>query len=485
MSHITISGIGSGFDSANLVDQLINAEREPATKRLDSREIELQAQLSSFGSLKGALSAFQDTAKSLQSSTIFQGRQATSGNSDAYTVRASSIASVGSYSIDVNQLAQSNKLASASFSAVDSEVGYGTLSFEFGTYTFDGSDIENGFTANADKTTKSVEISAGKNTLSDIRDAVNAAEIGVRASLVNDGEGFRLVFASADSGDNSALRITASDSSDASNSDNQGLSQLVFSETTRNMSRTAKGLDASITIDGLAITSATNKLSEAISGVTLDLRQVTTETSTINVALDTASASSAVSDLVSNYNALVSTISASSGFNFETKEGAVLLGDATVRGVSLQISAVFGNFVSGAPGDFKTLSDIGISVQRNGTLSLNSEKFDAAMDANLGDVGRLFTAPKGDNNLGFADQLESVIGRLLSDNGIVGARTEGINDRISDINTQRRDLDERLSSMESRLRKQFIGLDTLLSRLNSTSDFLTQQLANLPSLNPK
>lgn len=388
MASISSLGVGSGIDIPSLVQSLVDAERTPALNRFAMQESKLQAKLSSYGIFKGALSSFQSSLTSLRSASFGQSKVVSVGNGDLFTATASTIASAGSYAVEVKQLAQSHSIATASgaYASVTDVVGTGTLTFSFGSYEND--DDTGAFTQNADKAPKTVEISADDQTLEGVRDAVNAANIGVQASLINDGNGYRLTFASTDSGAENALELTVTEDPAAS-----GLADLTYTADVKNMTRTAEAQDAIVSINGLDVTRSTNTVSEAIHGVTLQLKKADVGSPTqVTVAESTSSMRTAIEKFVAEFNLLQETINASTGYNAETKQAGVLLGDSMVRSVAAQMRQIVGGAVSGASSEYQALVDIGVSTQRNGTLSLDTSKLDAALSQDPAAVGRLFGA---------------------------------------------------------------------------------------------
>src|SRR4030067_290751 len=185
MASITSAGIGSGLDINGLITKIMTFESRPLVS-LDRKEAGYQARLSAYGSVKGAVSAFQSAMLSLSSPARFQGLRAASADSTIYTASATSAAAPGSYAVEVKQLAQAQKLASKAFTNTTDTVGIGTLTIQFGTWS------GGVFAANATKASQTVTIGSGNSSLAGIRDAINAAKVGVTAAILNDGTGNRL-----------------------------------------------------------------------------------------------------------------------------------------------------------------------------------------------------------------------------------------------------------------------------------------------------
>ena len=381
-------GLGSGLDVSSLVSQLMALERRPLTA-LATREAKYQAQLSAYGSLKGALSSFQTTVATLASPAKFSAAKASLADSTVATASASTSAATGSYSLEVQTLAQPHKLKSGSFTATSDTVGTGTITIQFGTYSGDS------FTLNPDKAAATIVIDSGNSSLAGVRDAINAANAGVSASIINDGSGNRLVIASKDTGVANALKITAVDD-DGNHTNNAGLSQLVFDGTTsgiKNMTQTVAAQNATAVIDGISISKASNTISDAIEGVTLTLLKANTPSATtLVVARDIAGVQMSVESFVKAYNDLNKSISDLSKYDAVNKKASLLTGEATVRSVQSQLRGVFNTALTTAGGGLSTLSDIGIAFQADGTLKLDAAKLNTALSDPTKDVSTLFAA---------------------------------------------------------------------------------------------
>lgn len=396
MPTITAPGLGSGLDVSSIVSQLVAVEQQPASQRLDLREAELQARLSAYGSLKGAVSTFQSSFSSLLELSGFQSKSATSSDDTVATVVAENAAIPGNFDLSVSQLAEAHSLVTdpllpaAQFTATSDTIGTGTLTFRFGTTDYDsGTDTYTPpFVQNPDITTKSVAISDG--SLSGIRDAVNAADIGVTASIVFDGTNYRLTFAASDTGAENSLEISVADD-DSDNNDAAGLSLLSFNGTSNHLLQTQAAQDALLTVNGISIQSATNTLTETLEGMTINL--LATGDSTLTVAKDASSIAENISNFVNQHNNLVGTMNELSSYNTETRESGVLNGNAVLRTLDSQLRRILSDPLDGAAAGFATLADIGISRNaQDGTLNLDSAKLSSAIEDNPDAVTALFAA---------------------------------------------------------------------------------------------
>lgn len=385
---ISSPGLGSGLDVSSLVSQLMALERRPLTA-LDTKEAKYQAQLTAYGSLKGALSSFQTAVAALAAPARFSATKASLADTTVATASASAGAAAGNYSIEVQTLAQSHKVKSGSFTTTTDAVGTGTITIQFGTYS------GGAFTLNADKAAATISIDSSKSSLAGVRDAINAANAGATASIVNDGSGNRLVIASKDSGVANALKITVADD-DADNTDNAGLSQLVHDASsggTTNMTQTVAAQNAVVVIDGITVSKASNTITDAIEGVTLTLLKANTPSATtLSVSRDTAAVQTSVQSFVKAYNDLKKTIDDLSKYDAANKRASTLTGEATVRSVQSQLRSQFNTALTTAGGGLTTLSDIGISFQADGTLKLDTVKLNTALNDATKDVSTLFAA---------------------------------------------------------------------------------------------
>jgi flagellar hook-associated protein 2 len=456
MPAITSAGLGSGLDIEGLVSKLVAAEGQPASLRLNRKEVALQADLSALGSLKGALSAFQTSVQNLKYSSSFQARIAASSNTDLFTVSADGSSVAGKFSIKVEQLAQSAKMRSGDFASETAVPGAGMLTLGLGASSFNIS-------------------VASDTTLAGVRDAINKASDnpGIKATLIKVDSGSQLVLTSDKVG---AANIISVGATDTDALDGNDLTRLA----TASLTSIQTASDAIIYVDGQKVTKDSNSFSDVISGVTFSLKKADPlKTETLSIELDKESAKSKVNDFVKAYNALASTMSSLSSYDDKTKQGGPLLGDATLRGVQNQIRQALSNPTQGVSG-FSTLAEIGIKTNKSGALELDSSKFDKVITANFDGVSQLFASDNG-----LAKRLDGVLTNYLSFDGAVSARVDGVNKQIGDIADQRQKLSTRLTGIEARYRKQFTAMDTLLGQLQATGSYLTQQLDNLPGFTDK
>lgn len=459
----------TAFDVTTLVSQLMAVERRPI-ERLNTLISDTQAKISSLGTLSSLVSNFQSASLGLRLS--LEKFTATASDSGALTANALATAVPGNYAVNVSRLAQSQSVVAAGQTSSTAAIGDGTpttLTFDFGTIS--GGTLTNGvysgatFTANGSGSA-SLTIDATNNSLEGIRDAINAAKLGISATIVNDGSAtpYRLALTSTSTGASSSIRITAS------GGDGAVANLLAYDPAgTQQLTQTQAAQNASLTVNGIAITSASNTVRDAIQGVTLTLRNTTATPASLTVARDTASMTTAASGFVDAYNALASQLKSRSAYGTDGKAGGVLAGDSGLRLMQEQLRNIFLTPATG--GTLSSLSQIGIGFQREGVLAFDSTKFNNAIANDFADVTNLLAS-----STGFATRLEQWGSTTLSADGLIQSRTKSLNDYVKDRTAEVDRLELRMTALEKRYTAEYTNLNLLLGRMNTTSTFLTQQL---------
>ncbi|MBT8435477.1 MAG: flagellar filament capping protein FliD [Gammaproteobacteria bacterium] len=394
MAAITSLGVGSGLDLGTLVSGLIEAERAPTENRLNQKQQNITTELSAFGLLRSSLSQFQTSLDGLKTSSAFNAKAITASDASIFSSSVESFADTGSYSVEVLALAKAQSLATSAataFSTVDDVIGSGTLTVQFGTTTTG----PYAFTPDPTKPPQAIDISAanGNDTVSGLRNYINDNDFGFQASIVDDGtNGYRLVFTSEDTGAVNSMELTVTGDGDGNDNDNAGLSQLAFNASAQgSLVQNVEAQDASLTINGLGITRDTNSISGAINGVTLDLLKADVgNIVNVDVNEDRAEITATINGFVEAYNELTEGIKSLTSYDAETGTGSVLIGDFTVRSISSQIRSVLFGSISGLQGNIKSLVDIGITTNSNGTLDVDSTKLSDALDNYPSEVEALF-----------------------------------------------------------------------------------------------
>ncbi|MDB5938648.1 MAG: putative flagellar hook-associated protein 2 FliD [Polaromonas sp.] len=485
MAAVSSLGIGSGLDLNALLAGIKAGEQAPLAA-LQKQQTSYTTKLTAYGQLSGALSGLQSAAAALAKPELFQGVKASSTAGDVLTATALSTASSGSYNLNVTQLSQAQSLATTGQLTSSTRIGDGTtatrVQFEFGTTL--GTD----FYGDAART-QSLDIDPAKSSLADIAKAINAkTTLGVTASIVNDGSGspFRLVLTSTKTGEASSMRITVS--GDPVEPDGErgpgdaALSSLLTNDpaASKTLQQTVAAQNTNLTVNGIAVTSATNSVAGAIQDVTLSVSKI--GTTTVSVQQDTASVQAAITNFVTAYNSLQSVAGRLTAFDPASKSGAVLLGDSTLRNIQTGIRSALSTAQTPDGSDLTMLSQIGISLQKDGTLAVDPTKLTAALGSRMSGVAHLFSGGVG----GFGNSMSALVaGYTDTTGGVLTAATKGINKTLDSLAKQYSATSERVEATVARYKAQFTQLDTMMSRMNQTSSYLTQQFDAINNSNKK
>ena len=455
VSSSTNAGTGVGgsvIDVHSLVGQLVAADRAPYDQRIQTATTKVTTQISALGTLKGALSDFQTALDKLKSAGLATVRSATTSQDAGFTATAAGKASPGSYSIEVTKLAQAQQLASGPFiEGPTASVGTGSLTLSMAGNSF------------------TVDIDSAHSTPQDIRDAINDASDnpGIEATLINSTDGSRLVLTASTTGAGSAINVAGTGAL-------TGLSYSAAAPGTYTVLAPAQ--DAAVKIAGFPVSSTTNKISDAIDGVTLNLTAASPgDPQTLTIANDTKAVASEVQAFVTAYNALETQVARLRSYDATTQTAGPMLGDMLLTGIEGQIRRTLSSAVQGLAGPYQTLSSIGITTQADGTLAVDATKLQTALDADFNTVSNLFSGPDG-----VATRLDSQISDALGAGGSIDTRGKTLVRQQSDITDQQTKLDARMTKLQQTYLQQFTALDTLLSSLQTTSAYLSQQIANLP-----
>lgn len=443
-------GLGSGLDVNSLVAQLVAAERAPAQQRLTRIESGIDTKLSALGTLRGALSGFQTAVGALRSESQLLSRKVEVSDAAVLRASASPNAAVGSYSVEVLSLASAHKLASAAYTGGGSAtVGSGTLTFEQDGGSF------------------AVAVAEGT-TLAQLRDAVNGASgnAGIRASIVQADDGARLVLTSRNAGSANAIRVTAASAAG-------GLDALVYDPgVATRLSVLSPAANAQAKVEGFSVSGAGNTVAGAIEGMTLDLLAAKPG-STISVAVsqDNSVIRERIGKLVSDFNSAAATLARLRAFDPANRSGGPLIGDSTLLGIESRLRRDLAAAVSAPGGSPTNLAAVGISMGADGRLSVNDTKLSAALRDDPAGVARLFAGEGG-----IARRLAATLDGAIAVGGQVTSRTESLQAQKRDLQRSKDALNLRMTALEARYRTQFTNLDSLLSGMQSTGNYLARQL---------
>jgi len=455
-------GIGSGMDINGIVTQLVAAEGRPAIGAITRKEDEANDRLSALGRLKSSLSDFRTATGKLNELGTFSTHKSTSQNEDILAVTSEFGAAAGSYSLEVQQLAEAHKLTSNGYSGYSDVVGSGTL-----TLSVAGNDF-------------SVTLDDTNNTLQGVRDAINKVSdnSGVNASIINVDDGVggtvsKLVLTSKNTGTANNISITATEDPAV-----PGLSNLVYdpvSSGITNLTEQNAAQDAKVLVDGQVATRSSNSIDDIIQGVTLDLKTAATGTVfNVDVTLDEESIKKVTEGFVSAYNGLMSIVKDLGKFDPTGDQSGALIGDSTLRNVQSQMRQAVGSPVSSASSGYNSLAMIGITMDRDGVMFLNDSDFSAALKNNLNAVSDVFSSSDG-----VAVRLDTRLDQYLNTGGTFDVQTKSLNNQLNRLSKDRDTVQVRLDNLERGLMKQFIAMDVAVGQFQSTGAYLAQQLSNL------
>jgi flagellar hook-associated protein 2 len=456
MANVQFGGLITGLDVNALITGLVKAERQ-SINVLQSQKVRYQAQDAVITSLIGALGSLKSSAENLSLSTDFIKRSATSSDTTVLTAGAASTALLGTSVITVDTLATAKSVKSASFADSGSAIGTGTLTITVGSVG------------------TSVVINGTNNTLAGLRDAINNSGAKVNASIVNVGTStpdYRLVVQSKDTGTANAVTIsgTLAGGTDPFPAGGEVVQAAA---------------DAKFAVNGLTLTRSSNTISDALAGVTLVLVkegdrdgviEATDAIAKVTVASDSAALTSKIKKLVEDFNAVNKIVNDQFTINPNSKRQGAAAGDASLRGVMSRLRNELSAPGGGTSVKYRTLSDIGITFQKNGSLSLDDAKLSAAFAEDATAVSQLFIAVQNGVGKRIADAVDDFVSAV---DGALTFRQKGIGQSIKRIDDKVAREETRIAVMEERLTKQFSALEKLVSDLKSQGDFLSQQLNRL------
>jgi|GEM_PF-474629 len=458
MSVISTTGLITGIDYERLISGILQLERQPIT-RLENRKSDYNTKVSIYNQLSSKLSALKSAADKLRTTSNFYAKTASVSDSTILDAITSNSAAVGNYTVGIHSVAGKIQLATE-----EKEVHSGVAS---STTVINGSGSDKVFQYTYAGTQRSITV-ANATTLEGLRDLINndSSNPGVTASIFYDGSSYRLSLTGDDTGSTKTITIDNGTTLDGTNN------TIDFRSSTFTQAKTAQ--DAKFSVDGVNITSSSNTISDVISGVTFTLKTESTSSVTISITNDTDTISQNIQAFVTAYNDVVSYVSTNSTYNTTDHTGGALYAESTPRNILNRMRSIITSRVTGSPEDMRTLAQLGVSTNRDGTITLNTSTLNSKLASDLADVANLFT----DSSSGIAVQLYNYIDDDVTDtiDGSIVTRVNGLNDSIRDISADITKLEARVDRMEESLRKQFALLESLLGGVTAQGRFLTNQL---------
>lgn len=467
MAGIADVGIGSGLNIKELVNSTVKAEIAPKATQLNRLEKSAEAKFSALGTLQSALSNFQTAIKDLNNMDLFNNRTANSSNTALLTASSEKTALSGTYRVQVEQLASSSKVSTAALAKDFSSDSDGALTVKLGA---------------SDTDAVTINIAKGAN-LVEIRDALNEQlkDKGISANIVNNpatGQS-QLIFSGKETGAGNDIMIEGTG----------GVVGLSVDGTVKAAVGGAGYLEqagnAKFTIDGLQLESASNTVTNAIPDVSFTLKGTTEANKplTVTVGQDDKGVKEQLKKFVDSYNEFVKV---SGQLTAVTKVGDAapvvgsLVGDSTVRNLVNGIRSELGNMAENSGSTIRTLANLGITTQKDGSLKIDDKKLDSVLATNFDDVGKFFA---GDN--GLMARMDKRISSYTGENGIISVRQKSLDATLTDVKEQRIKLEARATQIEARLFKQYYAMDALVGQLSTTGNQISQMLGNLPGVASK
>lgn len=435
MAASNISGLVSGMDSNAIIDAL-KGVKEIQIAKLESQKAGIESQISKVGTIKSGMKDLTDFLEDFSTDDEVIAYSGTSSDEDVLTVSTSSGTLPGNYDIEVTSLAELEKNRGDAFESTIGEVTAGTI-----TLTVKEEDpVE-------------VEITEGM-TLSQVADAINASDAEVFASLVHDGTNYFLQVSAKESG-----HVIGGNPNDAiiiEENYTGGAGQQL------NLTQITTASNATLTLDGLAVESTSNNVSEVLEGVTLELKELGTVQ--VTVEPDKAKTKENLEEFVSMFNEAYIPIARELKVTEDTDYGSSLAGDSSIKRIKLAIQTAVTSSVPGTTGTWNALSEIGLEMDATGKMTIDSERLDEALDKDIAGIADLFTI----ETHGLSDKLTAISEPYIDDlEGTFKEKVDSYNDRIDLLDDEIEDQRWRIEKMVARLTMQFANMEIAVQNFNS------------------
>lgn len=431
---LTAAGVGSGIDVEGILQQLGEIERAPVVA-LEAKREALDVELSAFGTVKGALSSFQTAADALGSNTEFGAFVASSSDESVFTATANNGEAAVNHEVEVLALATNHRLSSGAYASADSDVEQGSLTFSSGDSSFQ------------------IDVDDSNDTLAGLRDAINASteNKSVSASIISVDGGNRLILTAKESGTEGKIGVSRN-------------SNLPLGDNSAGFQEITEATDASLIVHGFQVTRSSNTINDVIGGVTLNLTGV--GKSTVDTRRDLTSLKTALDEFVTTFNNMSDSLTRVAQTDLQ--------GDQLPRGIENRMRNMFFNAVDLGDGDSASALDMGFSFDRFGKLSLDSSRYETAIDQGVNRFVDVFSKP----DTGLSSIFSDLVDEYTQAGGIISGREDGVDTRKSSIDDQIERLEYRLEKSSTRLRAQFTAMDLAVTNLQQTSSFLTNRLTD-------
>ncbi|MDA7852790.1 flagellar filament capping protein FliD [Porticoccaceae bacterium] len=456
---LTSLGAGSGVDVVSLARNLTNAEQVPREALINSAKTVAENQVTSYGLIASQLGLLQTAFEGLNDASEVANSYGTTTDTAIEFTAFDGTEVDGSYDIAVNQLAQSQIMVSDEYSS--SSIAIASSSFDISI-------------AVGSSSTTTTAITVSTLTPAGVVDAINDADMGVTATLVDTGiagANYRIILA-GETGSESVFTISSTPDLGFSDSDN--------------ILQTAQ--DSEIEFDGLTITRDSNEFSDVVTGATLTLYETTSSAATVAIYSDTSALKTKLEDIVTLYNDFGDLMDELTSMTIDEDielSGALQRDLTTARYITDQILDVFLADSTTPSGNISAFRDIGISINSTGDLTLDETAFDEALENSYDDVVMMLTANTNNQNLytssevGLAQDIASAIETLLESDGVLATREANAEDLAEDYEDELTALQARMDLLYDRYITQFTAMEILTEKLNGVGDYLTDQLESL------
>ncbi|CAI1802312.1 flagellar filament capping protein FliD [Serratia proteamaculans] len=463
MASISSLGIGSGLDLNGLLDKLSKAEQQRLTP-YTTQQTSYNAQLTAYGTLKGSLEKFDNLSKELAKPAFFN--NTTASKHDQFAITTTDKAVAGNYIVKVIALAQPQTLTTQTPIANQTE----TLG------TPGSSDRSITITAGDPQKDVKIPLSDEQTSLVEMRDAINNAKAGVNASIMRVGDNdYQLAISSTTTGAKNTVSVQVN------NDDKLGaILNYDYKAKSGAMKQTVAGQDAEIEVNGTPIKRSTNSIADALQGVTIDLKTTTKTDAPQNLVISTDKTGTAdkIKEWVDNYNSLLDTFNSLSKFTpvktgeAQNAKNGALLGDNTLRGIQSSIKSAL-SAAQDNP-ELKGLGNLGITTNtKTNKLEIDSTKLNKAIEEKPDQVTNFFSGNGKDT--GMATEIHNEIQNYIKAGGIIENSTKSINTSLDRLNSKITTVTASIQNTIDRYKQQFVQLDTMMSKLGSTGNYLTQQ----------
>lgn len=479
---ISSIGLGSGLDVEKMVSQLVALEQKPI-QALQTKAASINTKVSAYGQLKSQISNLQTQVNKLTASETWQSRVLTSSNASVVSGSATSKAAYGTFDVKVSQLASAQTVGSG-LVASGTALGQGRLTINLGEWV--RAEGDNGAVptqplvlktneADGKLASVSIDITPADDTLAKVAAKINAANAGVTATVLRDHTGERLSLQSNGTGGNAAFTVAVEETAGQ-----PGLSRLEYLgvDNSAGMTRSQTAQDTLATVNGIAMASRSNTFKDVADGVSLTVSQKMADADAavrITIKGDTATAKTALTNLVESYNALSNALTTMTAYDKATNTAGTLQGDSTAINLQNALRRLLSSS-SAAGGAFNTLSQMGLAFQADGTLAVDDTKLDKALE-DPDSMLKFFAADlPGEANDGLGVRLKAFASGLLSSDGMFATKDESMKNQLKRNTQDQERLANRASAYETRLRAQYSALDVKMASLTALDTYVSQQI---------